>query len=68
MLRIRIVLALIVIASSMYAAAGLLTSLKDFGIGTAIAALAVCMQGLLGYIADYDLRYQRDKVWARRDR
>lgn len=70
MLRIRIVLALVVIGASIYAAAGLFTSLRDFGIGTAIAALAICMQGLVQYLHDHDsviMSRYRDDVWARRE-
>lgn len=70
MLRIRILLALVVIGGSIYAAAGLLTSLRDFGIGTAIVALAVCMQGLITYLDEHDapiMQRYRDDVWARRD-
>ena len=70
MLRIRIVLALVVIGASIYAAAGLMTSLRDFGIGTAIAALAICLQGLVTYIEDHDapvLQKYREDVWARRE-
>lgn len=70
MTRIKLVLFFVVIGSSMYAAAGLLTSLREFGIGAAIAALAVCMQGLVAYLEDRDeaqMRSYREQVWLRRE-
>ena len=66
-IRIRIALTLVVIGASMWAAVGLFTSLRDFGIGTAIAALAICMQGLVTYVHDHEILAERDRVWARRD-
>ena len=67
MTRIRICLTLVMIAAAMYAATGVFTSLREFGIGLAVFGLAWCCQGLLSYLHDHDIRYQRDSVWARRD-
>ena len=53
MLRIRIGLTLTMILGSIYAAAGLMTSLRDFGIGVAVVATAWMAQGLITYIADH---------------
>lgn len=65
--RIRILLTVMMIISAIYSAASLFTSLRDFGIGVAVVGLAWCCQGLLTYVHDHDIRYQRDSVWARRD-
>lgn len=67
---LRISLFLVMIAGAIYAATGLFTSLRDFGIGTAVVALAVCCQGLIQYVADHDSQLMsryRDEVWDRRD-
>jgi hypothetical protein len=70
MLRIRIGLTLTMILGSIYAAAGLMTSLRDFGIGVAVVATAWLLQGLITYLNDNDaqvMQKYRDDVWARRD-
>ena len=70
MLRIRIGLTLTMILGSIYAAAGLMTSLRDFGIGVAVVATAWLLQGLITYLNDNDaqvMRRYREDVWARRD-
>ena len=70
MLRIRIGLTLTMILGSIYAAAGLMTSLRDFGIGVAVVATAWLLQGLIAFLDDYDaavMQRYRDDVWARRD-
>ena len=70
MLRIRIGLTLTMILGSIYAAAGLMTSLRDFGIGVAVVATAWLLQGLITFLDDYDaavMQRYRDDVWARRD-
>lgn len=70
MLRIRIGLTLTMILGSIYAAAGLMTSLRDFGIGVAVVATAWLLQGLITYLDDNDaavMQRYRDDVWARRD-
>ena len=70
MLRIRIGLTLTMILGSIYAAAGLMTSLTDFGIGVAVVATAWLLQGLITYLDDNDaavMQRYRDDVWARRD-
>lgn len=70
MLRIRIGLTLTMIVGSIYAAAGLMTSLRDFGIGVAVVATAWLFQGLIVYLNDNDaavMQRYREDVWARRD-
>lgn len=70
MLRIRIGLTLTMILGSIYAAAGLMTSLRDFGIGVAVVATAWLLQGLITYLHEHDaaaMQEYRDDVWARRD-
>ena len=70
MLRIRIGLTLTMILGSIYAASGLMTSLRDFGIGVAVVATAWLLQGLITYLDDNDaavMQRYRDDVWARRD-
>ena len=70
MLRIRIGLTITMILGSIYAAAGLMTSLRDFGIGVAVVATAWLLQGLITYLDDNDaavMQRYRDDVWARRD-
>ena len=70
MLRIRIGLTITMILGSIYAAAGLITSLRDFGIGVAVVATAWLLQGLITYLDDNDaavMQRYRDDVWARRD-
>ena len=70
MLRIRIGLTLTMIVGAIFAAAGLMTSLRDFGIGVAVVATAWLLQGLITYLDDNDaavMQRYRDDVWARRD-
>lgn len=70
MLRIRIGLTLTMILGAIYAAAGLMTSLRDFGIGVAVVATAWLLQGLITYLNDNDaqvMKRYREDVWARRD-
>jgi hypothetical protein len=70
MLRIRIGLTITMILGSIYAASGLMTSLRDFGIGVAVVATAWMLQGLITYLDDHDaavMQRYRDDVWARRD-
>jgi hypothetical protein len=70
MLRIRIGLTLTMILGSIYAASGLMTSLRDFGIGVAVVATAWLLQGLITYLNDNDaavMQKYRDDVWARRE-
>ena len=52
MTRIRIGLVVTIMIGSMYAAAGLLTSLRDFGIGIAVAAFAFLAYGCIDFIED----------------
>ena len=68
--RIRIGLAITIILGSIYAAAGLFTSLRDFGIGAAIAATAMTGYGLLDFLEAHrneKLHQYRAEVWLRRD-
>lgn len=70
MLRIRIGLTITMILGSIYAAAGLMTSLRDFGIGVAVVGTAWLLQGLITYLNENDaqvMRRYREDVWARRD-
>lgn len=70
MTRIRIGLIITMILGSMYAAAGLMSTLTDFGVGVAVVAAAMVGYGLTTYIAERDTEQMqafRDKVWARRD-
>jgi hypothetical protein len=70
MLRIRIGLTITMILGSIYAAAGLMTSLTDFGIGVAVVGTAWLLQGLITYLNENDaqvMRRYREDVWARRD-
>lgn len=70
MLRIRIGLTLTMILGAIYAAAGLMTSLRDFGIGVAVVATASLLQGLITYLNENDaqvMKRYREDVWARRD-
>lgn len=50
MMRIRVGLALTMLISIMFAAVSMLTSLHDFGIGAAVAAVAGVAYGLLDWI------------------
>lgn len=69
----RAVLAFVTVAAACYAGLGLLTSLRDFGIGAAVAAAAVLLHGLLDYCDerrrehDHRIRVERQQVWARRE-
>lgn len=65
---IRVGLFITMLLAAIYAAAGLLTSLRDFGIGVAIVAACAICQGALTYIHDHEIAAERDRVWARRDR
>jgi len=70
MLRIRIGLTITMILGAIFAAAGLMTSLRDFGIGVAVVATAWLLQGLITYLNDHDaavMQKYRDDVWARRE-
>lgn len=68
MTTIRVGLFIVMLLAAIYAAAGLLTSLRDFGIGVAVAALAACMQGLVTFVHDHQIVETRREVWDRRDR
>jgi hypothetical protein len=53
-----------------YAAAGLLSSLTDFGIGIAVVCAAIIIHGLATFIDERDstrMQRFRDEVWTRRD-
>lgn len=68
--RIRIGMALSIVIGSIYAAAGLLDSLTDFGIGLAVACLGVIGYGLCDFIEDrhmHAMHEGREAVWARRE-
>lgn len=68
--RIRIGMALSIVIGSIYAAAGLLDSLTDFGIGLAISCLGVIGYGLCDFIEDrhmHTMEQGREAVWARRE-
>ena len=70
MLRIRIGLTITMILGAIFAAAGLMTSLRDFGIGVAVVATAWLLQGLITYLNDHDaavMQKYREDVWARRE-
>lgn len=70
MTRIRVGLIVTMILGTMYAAAGLLSSLTDFGVGIAVVATAIVLHGLVTYIAESEsqrMQRFRDQVWARRD-
>lgn len=68
--RIRIGMALSVVIGTIYAAAGLLDSLTDFGIGLAVACLGVIGYGLCDFLEDthmHAMHQGREAVWERRD-
>lgn len=68
--RIRIGMALSVLIGVMYGAAGLLTSLTEFGIGLIVASLGVIGYGLCDFVEDRhmeEMHQGREAVWARRD-
>jgi len=50
--RIRIGAALTIILGIIFAFAGLMTSLRDFGIGIAVAAAGVVVYGLVDYVSE----------------
>ena len=52
MIRIRVGLVLTMLIAVMFAAASMLTSLHDFGVGAAVAAVAVIAYGLVGWIEE----------------
>lgn len=67
---IRVGLICTMILGVIYAAAGLLSSLTDFGVGVAVVAVAIIAHGLVHYLDTHEsVRMQdyRDRVWARRD-
>lgn len=69
--RIRVGAAITALAGVMYGSAGLLISLRDFGIGVSVAAAAVIVYGCCDFIESHQreqvARY-RAEVWHRRDR
>lgn len=70
MTRIRVGLIITAILGVIYAAAGLLSNLTDFGIGVAVVAAAITLHGLVHYIETHEsarAQQYRDRVWARRD-
>lgn len=71
MTRIRIGLIITGIFGVIYAAAGLLSSLTDFGIGVAVVCVATILHGLVTYVDESEttrMQQFRDTVWYRRDR
>lgn len=70
--RVRFGLAATMLLGSIYAAFGLLISLRDFGIGLAIAAAAMVAYELTIFIESsaqsraWRRREERNMVWARR--
>lgn len=68
--RIRVAAAITTILGGIYAAASLLTSLRDFGVGLVIASIGVIVYGCMDFI---DARHREDmaryraEVWHRRD-
>lgn len=67
MIRIRIGLFITMLLGAIYASAGLMTSLRDFGIGLTIVGVSACAQGLVTYLHDHQIVEERRQVWARRD-
>lgn len=67
MIRVRIGLFITMIVGAIYAAAGLFTSLREFGIGVIVVTTAVIVQGFITYAHDSEIVAERDRVWARRD-
>lgn len=67
MTRIRIGLFITMMFGAMYAACGLFSSLRDFGIGVTVVAVAVMAQGFITYAHDNEIVAERERVWARRD-
>lgn len=68
--RIRIGMAISVLIGVIYAAAGLLDSLTDFGLGLAVASLGVIGYGLCDFLEDRHMMAMhqgRESVWSRRD-
>jgi hypothetical protein len=68
--RIRVGLTITAILGVIYAAAGLLNNLTEFGVGAAVAAAAIAGYGLCDFIDDHhneQIRRTRNHVWARRD-
>lgn len=71
MTRIRVGAVITMILGLIYAAAGLLSSLTDFGVGIAVVAAAIIVHGAATYVDERDTRRMqefRDRVWSRRDR
>lgn len=70
MTRIRIGFALSALLGAMYAAASLLDSMTQFGVGVVVSALGVIGYGLCDFLEDrHDelISQARHTVWARRD-
>jgi len=68
--RIRIGAAITIMLGAIYASAGLLDSLTEFGIGLAVATLGVIVYGLCDFIEDHHMHTMsqgREAVWARRE-
>lgn len=68
--RIRIGMVISVVIGSIYAAAGLFSSLTEFGIGVAVASLGLIGYGLCDFVEDHhnhSIYQTREAVWARRD-
>lgn len=70
MIRLRVGLVVTMILGTIYAAAGLLSSLTDFGVGVAVVATAIVLHGLITHIEESEsarMQRFRDQVWARRE-
>ena len=70
MIRLRVGLVVTMILGTIYAAAGLLSSLTDFGVGVALVATAIVLHGLVTHIEESEserMQRFRDQVWARRE-
>lgn len=70
MTRIRIGALITTIIGAIYASAGLLSSLTEFGIGIAVAGTGMLVYGLADYLEtrhDNHIYQTREQVWARRD-
>lgn len=71
MTRIKVGLIITMILGTIYAAAGLLSSLTDMGVGVAVVATAIVLHGLithLEYSESQRMQRYRDAVWARREK
>ena len=70
MIRLRVGLVVTMILGTIYAAAGLLSSLTEFGVGVAVVATAIVLHGLVTHIEESEserMQRFRDQVWARRE-